>query len=89
VFFPRKLSQTIIRVMAHSSRVKDMLDALTPDERADLAEALARSPKLLPADAFLALLASLPRDSGLADDIEAGVRASRATSEAPTSPWDR
>jgi hypothetical protein len=75
--------------MSRSSRVNKILDGLTPDERADLADALSGDPKLLPADAFLALLARLPRDEGLADDIEAGVRASRAAPEAPTSPWDR
>lgn len=78
-----------MKVMARGSHVHKILDGLTPDERADLADALSGVPKLLPADAFLALLASLPKDEGLADDIEAGIRASRAASEAPASPWDR
>ena len=77
------------RLMARSSRVHRILDGLTPDERADMADALSGAPKLLPGDAFLALLARLPKDEGLADDIEAGVRASRAASEAPTTPWNR
>jgi hypothetical protein len=75
--------------MARNPRVQEMLADLTPDERAELAEVLARPRDLLPADAFLDLLQRLPKDSGLADDIEAGVRASRATPEASSSPWDR
>jgi hypothetical protein len=75
--------------MARSRRVKEMLDGLTPDEKADLAEALAPPLTLLPADAFFQLLARLPKDSGLADDIEAGVQASCATPETSSSPWDR
>lgn len=79
----------IRKLMSRSARVNHILDGLSPDERADLADALSSTPKLLPADTFLALLARLPKDDRLADDIEAGVRASRAASEAPTSPWDR
>ncbi len=79
----------IKKVMARSSRVHKLLDGLTPDERADLADALLHDPKLLPADALLTLLTRLPKDEGLADDIEAGVSASRAAPEAPASPWDR